>query len=125
MPTSVRAEVAGLIKTWTDTHKWAVKPNTVKTVTTLAKPTVFIEHTTIEPLVAAPIGHVSNSVVVTFLDSHTDYAQAEDVLDADVLDFITELDASDCLDWSKAEKVTVLDTYLGWAVTVSLITAKE
>jgi hypothetical protein len=121
----VRAQVAALIKPWTDDHKWAVKPNTVKGITTLAKPTVFIEHTSIEQLDAAPIGNVSNTVVVTFLDSHTDYAQAEDALDGDVLDFITQLDASDRLDWTKAEKVTVIDTYLGWAVTVNLITAKE
>ena len=124
MSSSVRAQVAAFLAPLIPTG-WAVKPNTVKQITTLNKPTLFIEHTGIEPSPEAPIGTVHNQVVVTFLSRHTDYAKAEDELDADVLEFINQLDGSEQLAWSKADKVSVPadePRYLGWAITLTVIT---
>lgn len=124
MSTSVRALVAGyLAPIIPDT--WTVVPHTVTTVNTLAAPTVFIEHSTIVPAPEAPSGHVHNTVVVTVLSHHTDYAKAEDAIDSDVLHLIEQLDDQDAIGWTRAEKIAMKDTYLGWAITLTFITATE
>ncbi|WP_417561868.1 hypothetical protein [Microbacterium sp.] len=124
MSTSVRALVAGyLAPIIPDT--WKVDPHTVKTVDKLPAPTVYVEHTTIEPAPEAPAGHVHNTVVVTILSHLTDYQKAEDALDSDVLHLIEQLDTQDAIAYQRAEKITVKDTYLGWAITLTFITTTE
>nr|WP_274637072.1 hypothetical protein [Microbacterium bovistercoris] len=124
MSTSVRAQVAAILAPMIP-NTWAVKPHTVKQLATLAQPTVYVEHTTIEPLTAAPYGHASNTVTVTALSHRKDYDRAEDALDSDVLLLLAALDANDRIAWTRAEKITVADTYLGWAITLTLITETE
>lgn len=124
MSSSVRAQVAALLAPYLP-GTWAVKPHTVKSINTLTKTTLYIEHTGIDPLAAAPVGHVQNTVVATVLSPLTDYAKAEDALDADVLTLVTSLDGSDTLGFVRAEKTEVIETYLGWAVHLTAITQKE
>jgi hypothetical protein len=124
MSTSVRAQVAAFLEPLIP-ERWDVKPYTVKSIGTLSVPTLFIEHTAIDPLPAAPVGNVQNTVVLTILSNLTDYAQAEDDIDPGVLTLITALDGHDQLGFVRAEKNAVIDTYLGWAVTVTAITEKE
>ena len=125
MSSSVREQVRELIQPLITGNRWSVKPHTVKQVQTLSRPTVFIEHTGIDPLEAAPVAHVSNTCVVTIVSHRTDYTQAEDDLDVPVAQLIAALDAHEQLDWTEARKVEVADTYLGWAITLTVITAKE
>lgn len=125
MPSSVRAHLAELVGPLVTENRWSIKPHTVKQVQTISRPTVFIEHTGIDPLPTAPVGSAENQCVVTFVSHLTDYAQAEDALDEDVLAFVAALDASDRLEWANARKVEIADTYLGWAITLTLITEKE
>lgn len=125
MSSSVRELVKGLLQPLITGNRWVVKPHTVKQLETVARTTVFIEHTGIDPLPAAPIGNVNNECVVTIVSPLLDYAKAEDALDAKVLDLVNALDADERLGWVNARKVEVADTYLGWAITLTLITAKE
>lgn len=125
MSSSVREVARTLLQPLITGNRWSVKPHTVKQISTLSRPTVFIEHTNIEQLPTAPIGQVQNTLVVTILSHHTDYVQAEDALDAAVLELIVKLDEHLRLNWVRAEKITVKDTYLGWAITLTLITDKE
>lgn len=125
MSSSVRDLVRTMLQPLITGKRWSVKPHTVRQVLTLDRPTVYIEHTVVNVLVAAPIGSVENTVVVTILDHHTDYDKAEDALDVAVLDLILDLDSHERLAWTKAEKVEVADKYLGWAITLTVITEKE
>lgn len=125
MSSSVREQVRVLLQPLITGNGWSVKPHTVRQVATLDRPTVYIEHTGIDPLAAAPVGSVDNTVVVTILDHHTDYTQAEDALDAKVMDLITKLDAHERLNWDNARKVEVAEKYLGWAISLTVITEKE
>jgi hypothetical protein len=125
MSTSVRAQVAAMLATLVTDESWAIKPHTVKQVLTLSKPTVYVEHTGITALPEAPIGHLRNTVAVTILDPHTDWDKAEDDLDTAVLELITALDAHDRLAVTEATKTSIADAYLGWAITLTLITDKE
>jgi len=124
MSTSVRQAVADLLQPIIPAG-WDIRPHTVKKVLTLSRPTVYVEYTTTEPAPEAPIGHLHDSVVVTMLSHLTDYAKAEDALDTDVRTILAALDAHDRLVWTKAEKVEVADTYLGWAITLTFISETE
>lgn len=125
MSSNVRAEVAELLAPLIADSGWAVKPHTVKRLTTLAEPTLYIEHVGIEQAEVAPVGTVTNTVVVTIVDHHTDYEKAEDALDPGVLELITALDAHTRLAWSRADKTEIADTYLAWALRLTVITEKE
>lgn len=125
MSTRVAVQVAELITPLVEANGWDIKRHTVKQVLTLSKPTVYIEHTNAVQLDMAPVGHVLNTCVVTILDHHTNYDTAEDAIDAAVLELITELDGSDRLTFVKADKTEVVETYLGWAITLTFISEKE
>lgn len=124
MSSSVRAQVAAKLAPHIP-DGWAVKPHTVKQVTTLSRTTLYVEHTGIGPLPDAPESHVSSTVVVTVLSHLTDYEKAEDALDTPILALITDLDGDTELGFERAEKTAVNDTYLGWAITLTVTTAKE
>lgn len=124
MSTSVRAQVAAMLAPIIP-DTWRVNPHTVRVVPKLPAVTVYIEHTRIEPAPEAPIGTVHNTVTVTVVSRHTDYAKAEDEIDSDVLDLVNEIDAHDRIAWTSAEKVAIPATdpaYLGWALTLTVIT---
>lgn len=125
MSSSVRAVVRTLLQPLITGNRWSVQPHTVKQIGTLSRTTVFIEHTNIEQLPTAPIGQVQNTVVVTILSHLTDYVMAEDAIDPAVLELIVKLEEHQQLNWVRAEKITVKDMYLGWAITLTLITDKE
>lgn len=126
MSSSVRDQVAALIKPLITGNRWSIQPHTVKQLgTSLSRTTVFIEHTGIDPLPAAPVGSVDNTCVVTIVSPLADWQRAEDALDAKVMDFVAALDASTILEWSTVRKVEIADTYLGWAITLTTITQKE
>lgn len=124
MSASVRAQVAEMLAPFLPAE-WTVKPHTVKQVTTLARPTLFIEHTTITPLLEAPAEHVQSTVAVTVVSHLTDYQKAEDALDVPVLELLTNLDTHPRLGFERAEKIAVADTYLAWAITLTVTTSKE
>lgn len=124
MSSSVRAQVAAkLAPYWPD--GWDVEAHTVKTAPTIARVTAYIEHTGYTALSAAPVGHVESTVTVTVLSPLNDWEKAEEQLDVPVLAFITDLDGDTELRFDRANKTTVKDTYLGWAIELAVITAKE
>lgn len=126
MSSSVRDQVAALIKPLITGSRWSVQPHTVKQLgTSLSRTTVFIEHTGFDPLAVAPAGSVDNTCVVTIVSPLADWQKAEDALDAKVMQFVSALDTSDRLEWQSGRKITVADTYLGWAITLTTITEKE
>jgi hypothetical protein len=102
---------------------WKIIPNQ-KTPQTIDVTTVVVKLTTIEPLAEAPAGSLSNGAVITIADPHKDDVAAENALDDSVLALCTALDALAGITWSKAQKVLVNDTYLGWDITCSILSTK-
>lgn len=86
---------------------------------------VILKHLHIETLAEAPIGSLRNRVLITIADPHTDQVRAENALDEAVLELCTALDGHSRIIWTGADKVLVTDTYLGWDITVEVITEKE
>lgn len=125
MSSSVRAQLQALLQPLITGNRWSVVPNTVKQVKSLSRTTVFIEHTGIDVNPSAPMGSVDNTCVVTILSPLVDYAKAEDALDAKVMDLVAALDADAQLGWQNARKTEVADTYLGWAITLTLTTERQ
>lgn len=91
---------------------------------TIDQPTVLVKHISFEPLSQAPIGSLSNGLVVTIADPHADQEAAEDALDQAVLELCSALDALPTVLWTEAQKVTVGD-YLGWDISATVRTDKE
>ncbi|GAA2951589.1 hypothetical protein [Microbacterium schleiferi] len=104
---------------------WTVNPYTVKGVDQLAKTTGYLEHTGIDPEPGAPIGCVRSTVILSVFSHLTDYRKAEDRLDVPVMEFLTALDGLDTIAFTTAQKTTYKDTYLGWAITLTVLTEKE
>lgn len=125
MSSSVRDQLRALLQPLITGNRWSVKPHTVKQLEdSLTRTTVFIEHTGIDPLETAPVGHVENTCVVTILSSLLDWQKAEDALDAKVMDLVATLDGHDQIGWQSARKLQIKE-YLGWSITVTLTTEKE
>jgi hypothetical protein len=91
---------------------------------TISATTVILKHSRIEPLPEAPIGTLRNTVTLTVVDPHENQSTAENELDDAVLTLITSLDSHSWINWSLAEKVAVRDPYIGWDVTLTVITQK-
>ena len=101
--------------------RWDKKPYTVRSVTTLAKPSVFLDYTSINHD-GMPPGQVFDGYEVSLVSAHTDYEKAERELDPIARAVIAVLDASNDLAWSTAVKRAVSnDTYLAWIITVQQI----
>lgn len=93
---------------------------------TIARPTVVIKHNRLEPLEAAPLGHLRATVTLSVFDPHTDVDSAEDALDDAVIDLVTAIDTHAQIHWSAAEKVvSENNTYFGWDLTLSVVTTKQ
>lgn len=92
---------------------------------TISATTVILQHTRIEPLPAAPIGHLRHEVTLSVLSPFTDIAKAEDDLDDAVAAIITNLDGHDQISWTAAEKTTHNDSYGAWNITLTVISSKE
>lgn len=103
---------------------WTLIPNQ-RMPETISVTTVVLKLLKIEPLPEAPIGSLKNTVTITVADPHTDQAKAEDALDESVLTLTTALDGHKNIIWKDADKVLVNDTYLGWDISVEVITEKE
>ncbi|WP_349902607.1 hypothetical protein [Parafrigoribacterium humi] len=103
---------------------WTLIPNQ-RMPETITVTTVVLKHLEIERLDAAPLGQLRNTVVLTVADAHQNQTTAENELDESVLTLCTALDALKNLNWTGAKKVLVNDTYLGWDITLTVITSKE
>lgn len=103
---------------------WSLIPNQ-RIPETINATTVVLKHLKIERLEEAPLGQLRNTVTLTVADPHQDQVTAENELDESVLTLCTALDALPKLNWTGAEKVLVSDTYLGWDITLTVITSKE
>jgi hypothetical protein len=92
---------------------------------TIDRPTVVVKHLRMEPLAEAPVGHVRNTVILTLADHHETEAIAEEALDTAVVELLTALDGHEAITWTEAEKVSVVDRYLGWDITLTVITSRK
>lgn len=63
--------------------------------------------------------------VITIISPNTDIDKAETDLDEQVDVLLHNLDAIKSVDWTDASKVEVSDKYLGYDVSVYIITTKE
>lgn len=94
-------------------------PDTIKSTT------VVLKHLSIEKLAEAPAGHLRNEVVLTVATPHEDIAKAENALDDAVVKLLSTLDGHKTINWASAKKAQVTDAYLGWDITLTVITEKE
>jgi hypothetical protein len=94
----------------------------------LARPTLYVNYSGLEPLPAAPLGHVLVTMTLTVADHHADTKLSEDAVDEQVIDLILALDAHPKLAWTSASKLRVEgNDALGWTMTVTTTatTSKE
>ncbi len=91
---------------------------------TVSRTTVIVQHTRIEPLPEAPLGHLRHTLTLSVIDPHTDIAAAEDALDEALVEVIQALDTHASISWTEAEKVVHADRYVAWNITVTVITNK-
>ncbi len=105
---------------------WRFIPNQ-RMPETISVVTAVVKHTRIEPLAAAPIGNANNTVVLTVASPpNQDNVKAEIALDDAVIAVVTAVDGLDTVGWTLAEKVEVnKGKYLGWDITLTVITSKE
>lgn len=103
-------------------YGWRIAPSLPETLKSV---TVVFTQKTITKLQQAPSGHLSNEILITVIDPHSDPVRAENALDDSVLELVTALDSLPGLTWSEARKVIVSDTYLGWDITTNVISRKE
>lgn len=104
---------------------WRIIPNQ-RIPETIDRITVVIKHIRIAPLAEAPKGHLSNDVIITVADPHTDQARAEDALDDEVLELVNALQTIAGITWTGADKVLVNTTdNLGWDIACSIISRKK
>ena len=98
---------------------WGQERYTVRSVGKLARPTVFLDYTAINPE-GMPPGQVYDGYEIALVSAHEDYAKAENQLDPVARAVIRVLDASGDLAWSTANKREIAG-YLAWVITVQQI----
>lgn len=103
--------------------KWRIIPNQ-SMPQTIDRPTLIIKHLEMERLEEAPLGSLRHQITITVADPHEDQVKAEDALDDEVLQLCTALDALSGLTWTGAKKVAVRDPYIGWDITLTVISTK-
>lgn len=103
---------------------WKLAPG-METPETIGVVTVAIKHLKIAPLAEAPKGHLTNQMVVTIANPHTDQVKSEAALDDDVLILVQALQDVKNLGFTEANKVLVNNTYLGWDISCSIISKKK
>lgn len=119
---SSRARLAAIITPMLPTvWRRRVTDTTVKSIGTLAAPSVFIDFTTMTHD-GMPPGQLVDGFEIALVSHLTDYAKAEDDLDSATRTLVRAIDASDEVAWSTALKREFADKYLGWVVTVQLLT---
>ncbi len=88
----------------------------------LSKATVFVRHRDFTP--APNPGTIFATFIVTLASQHIDRAKAEDDLD-ELLPLVLELlDAQLGLTWSRAARVLLKETYLGYDIEARIPTAR-
>lgn len=119
---SSRQRLAALIEPMLP-EKWRrIEAVTVKSLGTLDGPRVFIDYITIGND-GVPPGQLIDGFEVALVSNLTDYAKAEDELDAAAQQFVRALDTDSEVMWSGAVKRPFgQQQYLGWIVTVQLLT---
>jgi len=120
---TVRSDLADLLTPKLPAD-WKIIPN--QTVPeTLHTVTVVLKHYKLEKLPEAPQRHLSNSFTLTVASPLTTIAKAEDDLDDAVLELVTTIDTLSSVDWTDATKVLVNDSYIGWDISLTVITQPE
>lgn len=98
---------------------WGTEKYTVRSVDRLARPTVFLDYTTINHD-GMPPGQVFDGYEVSLVSAHADYTKAEEQIDPIARAVIRILDDSTDLSWGNASKREV-SGYLAWIITVQQI----
>lgn len=99
--------------------------NSERNFDVLVQTAVIIKQDTIAKLPQAPRGAWTVSYTLTIADPHKKFEDAEIALDEDVLELFEILDLMDNVYPSTAKKVVVNDSYLGYDVTVAVITQRK
>lgn len=92
---------------------------------TIDRTWVAIKNLRIAPLAEAPTSHLNNFTTVTIASKFTDQAKATDVVDDQVLELVMDLLTIEGLTFIDANKVLVNDTYIGWDISLSIISRKK
>lgn len=118
-----RARLAAILRPMLPAKWHRIEKVTVKSLGTLDGPRVFIDYTTISHD-GVPAGQLVDGFEVALISNLTDFARAEDDLDAAAQQLVRRIDASSEVAWSTADKRGFGDPhkYLGWVVSVQLLT---
>lgn len=103
---------------------WKIAPG-MGIPTTIDRTWVAIKNLRIAPFAEAPKGHLTNFTTVTVASKFTDQAKATDVVDDQVLELVMDLLTIEGLTFIDANKVLVNDTYIGWDISLSIISRKK
>lgn len=102
---------------------WSVIPEQ-RFPETISRTTVVLQHTRIERLPEAPLGHLRHTITLSVLDPRTDIAAAEDALDDAITTLLSAIDAHSTISWLDAEKVVHREAYPAWNLSLTVITSK-
>lgn len=125
--TNIREWLAGQIRDEVP-DTWDVKAGLVSKVGTIARPTVYLEYTSIDPT-GLPAGAATVGVDVIVVSPLTDVGKAEDDVDELVLDLVLALDHTMAttahLTWrdKPAAKNYDFNPYLGWRLELAAVAA--
>lgn len=101
--------------------QWQVE-NGIPTLTTLSKPILWVEYTSLEREPSAPLSQIACGVDVCIASNLTDMRKGEAAADELVAGlFETAVTANAFRDVS-AKKTVFADTYIGWRITLTVIT---
>lgn len=119
--TTVRGYIrAQLAPSWPSSWRFVPFQSMPQTIDTT---TVILKHEAIDPDPKLPVGQVRNRVILTVADPHEGIEAAEDALDDAVVDLLTSLDGHRTIGWTSAEKVAVEGRYLGWDITLTVLSS--
>lgn len=95
-----------------------------KELSTFTAPVVILKQSAITRLPEAPEGAHVVEFTVTVASPHVDREKAEDQLDDNVNALIHAIDTLG-IGWTRADKVAIDNTYIGWDINLSVTSTKE
>lgn len=100
---------------------WKIDPG-IPTLATLSKPLLWIEYTAFEPLPEAPLSSIRVTADLCVVTNLTDARKGEDAADEHVAALYEAALAAGTFYSITARKTVFADTYVGWRLSINVIT---
>lgn len=94
----------------------------IPTITTLSQPLLWIEYTSFQREPSAPLSRIACGVDVCIATNHTDLRKGEDEADELVAALFEHAVTADAFRDLTASKTIFGDTYIGWRISLTVIT---